>query len=97
MWHSDLSKRMTFSKATIAVATLIVGANAGWYLLGKPTQRFGHGTTPSVLVCDLILATVGIILILKFRRWHYRLLVVVYAMLLANALTVLGILVFRRW
>ena len=40
-----------------------------WYLLGKPAQRLAHGATPLVLICDLILATVGIILILKFRRW----------------------------
>ena len=100
MWHSELSERMTFPKATIADAVLTLGANAVWYLLGKPTQRIAHGTwatSPFVLVCDLVVATVGIILILKYRTWHYRLLVIVYAMLLANALAVLGILVFHRW
>jgi hypothetical protein len=100
MWRSDLSERLTFSKATIAVAILAVGSNAVWYLLGKPTQRIAHGASaasPSILVCDLIFATIGIVLILKYRTRHYRLLVIPYAMLLANALTVFGILIFHRW
>jgi hypothetical protein len=65
-----------------------------------PTQRTSHGTwptSPSVLVCDLILATVGIFLVLKYRMSHYRLLVIVYAMLLANVLAVLRLLLLHLW
>jgi len=101
MRHSYFAERLTFLKATIAVAALTVGSNALWYLQGNPTQRIAQGrtwaTSPSVLVCDLVVATIGIILILKYRTWNYRLLVTVYAMLLANALAVLGVLMFHRW
>jgi hypothetical protein len=85
---------LTFPRATIIVVGLMVVANAGWFALGIPSQRTAHGTwstSPSFLACDLILATVGIFLILKYRMSHYRLLVVVYAMLLANVLAVLRI------
>jgi hypothetical protein len=93
--------RLTFSKATVAVAALTVCANVLWYLLGKPAQPVAHGTTwatsPQFLGCDLIVVVAAIALILKYRTWHYRLLVIVYAMLLANALAVLAILILHRY
>jgi hypothetical protein len=93
--------RLTFSKATVAVAGLTVCANVLWYLLGKPAQPVAHRTTwatsPQFLACDLIIVAAAITLILKYRTWHYRLLVIVYAMLLANALAVLAILIFHRY
>jgi hypothetical protein len=101
MRHSDLIDRLTFSKATVAVAALTVCMNVLWYLLGKPAQRAAHGASwagsPQFLVCDLIAVGAAIALILKYRTWHYRLLVIVYAMLLANALAVLAILIFHRY
>jgi len=101
MWHSGFIDRLTFSKVTVAVAVLTVSANVLWYLLGKPTKPVAYGATwatpPSFLVCDLIGATIAITLIFKYRTWHYRLLLIVYAMLLTNALAVLGILIFHRY
>lgn len=78
----------------------MVVANVVWFALGMPTPRTAHGpwsTSPFVLVCDLMLATVGIFLTLKYRTAHYRLLVIVYAVLLANVLAVLRILALHEW
>ena len=92
--------RLTFPQATVGVAALTVCANILWYLLGKPqsaVHRPTWATSPQFLVCDLIVVSSAIALIVKHRMRHYRFLVIVYAMLLANVLSVLAILMFHRY
>lgn len=92
----SLTDWLTFPKATVVVATLVGFMNGVWYLLGKPPDRVPHWASPSVLFCDLIVVTIGIVLTFRYRARQYRLLVLVYAMLLANLLAVIRILTLHR-
>lgn len=92
----SLTEWLTFPKATIAVLAAVAFTNGIWYLLGKPAEWVPHWASPSVLICDLIVGTISIILILRYRARNYRVLVIVYAMLLANLMAVIRILVLHR-
>lgn len=50
----------------------------------------------SVLACDIFVVMIAIITILKYRKRYYRTLAVLYAMLLANLLVAVRILVLGR-
>lgn len=96
MRTSTLTDRLTFPKATILVVAAMVFTNGIWHLLGKPAEKIPHWVSPSVLICDLIAVIVGIILILRYRARHYRVMVIVYTMLLANLMAVIRTLILHR-